>query len=260
MQNGEFIHTRKIPMSLRPMMTATILASLIAGSAHAQGQLALYANGEDLATLGFIAPKLTRDGWQLQFDHIFVTFGHATALLTDPPFNADSDETPTVEAAVDFEAVTQMTIDLVQGDADDRLLLENVHDVMPAHYNAMSWSIAPAEDGDFAGQSMVFIGTATKDGESVAFTLTSSDTHEYLCGEYVGDMRKGIVAEGGAADLEVTFHLDHIFGRADRDQSSDMNAAAIGFVAFAAGGEQVIDLSGLHIGHVGEGHCAVTFL
>jgi hypothetical protein len=45
----------------------------------------------------------------------------------------------------------------------------------------------------------------------------------------------------------------------DRGEADQMNIDARGFDAFAGGGEQQIDLAGLHIGHVGEGHCAVSY-
>jgi hypothetical protein len=116
----------------------------------------------------------------------------------------------------------------------------------------------PAQSGDWAGQSMVLVGTATRDGASVDFTLTSDATHDYTCGEYVGDARKGFVTAGSDAELELTFHLDHLFGRLDKEDADPMNIHALGFDAFAAGGTHQITLTGLHIGHVGEGHCAVS--
>lgn len=227
-------------------------------SAVAEGSLALFANGEALATDGFLALELTRDGWELRFDHIYVTLAGVSAFQTDPPYDAEAGGDPSVTVTVDFDAVAQTTIDLTETDGDGRVPLATVS-APEGHYNAVTWSVVPAQSGDWAGHSMVLIGTASRDGETVDFTLTSAESHDYVCGEYVGDARKGFVTAGAEADLELTFHLDHVFGRMDKGAADQMNIDAKGFEAFAAGGEQAIDLAGLHIGHVGEGHCAVSY-
>lgn len=227
-----------------------------AGSA-AEGELAIFANGEALATEGFTAPELTRDGWELRFDQVLVTVAGIAALQTDPPYGAAAGGAPDAAVTVALDTGGPVTIDLTETD-DGRVLIGSAT-APEGHYNAVAWSVVPAESGDWAGQSMVLVGTATRDGKAVPFTLTSSDTNDYVCGEYVGDERKGFVTAGGAADLELTFHLDHVFGRADKGADDPMNQGAIGFDAFESGGEQAIELAGLHIGHVGEGHCAVTY-
>ena len=43
------------------------------------GALHFQANGEELATEGFKAPKLTKDGWAIKFSHIYMS------LVTSPP-------------------------------------------------------------------------------------------------------------------------------------------------------------------------------
>lgn len=248
-------------MSLRKHLPTTAWAALFTVSAaciaNADGTLTLHANGEELATAGFLAPELTRDGWELRFDHVFVTLAGVAAFQTDPPYEATSGDTPDATVTVPFNALDHTTIDLTDTGADGRVNLGTASAPV-GHYNAIAWSVVPATTGDWVGQSIVLIGTAARDGETVPFTLISADTHAYLCGEYVGDERRGFVAAGGAADLELTFHLDHIFGRLDKSAADAMNLGALGFDAFAAGGTQVIELAGLHIGHVGEGHCAVT--
>ncbi len=223
-----------------------------------EGAISIYANGEALATEGFVDPELTRDGWTVKFSNIFVTIADVVALQSDPPFDAEAGGEPTAKVSVPVDLGGARTVDLVDADEDGRVLLGTV--AAPAgHYNAVSWSVVPAPEGDWAGQSVVFIGTATRGDRTVDFTLTSPDRHDYVCGEYIGDERKGFVTDGGTADLELTFHLDHIFGRQDKGADDPMNVGARGFDAFAEGGTQTIDLSGLHVGHVGEGHCAVGF-
>ncbi len=221
------------------------MAALNSFSAHA-GSLTLFASGEDLATEGFNAPKLTKDGWALEFTSIFATFDQITAWQTDPPFMAEGPEITGV--ALPFDG--PFTVDLV--DADDNDLVELATITAPAgHFNALSWALVPGDEGF----SLVFEGIARKDGQEVEFTLRSADAIAHACGEYLGDERKGFVTEGGEADLEITLHLDHLFGRADKADDDEVNLEAIGFAPFATGGEFDFSLDGLHLGHFGEGHC-----
>ncbi|MGY6632566.1 MAG: hypothetical protein ACXIU8_02350 [Alkalilacustris sp.] len=212
--------------------------------------LSLFASGEDLATEGFAAPRLTRDGWELRFSRVVATFDAVTAWRTDPPFTADGPDI--TGAALAFGG--PFTVDLADADDEDRVLLATL-DADTGFYNALSWTLAPAAEGAFEGFSLVFEGTARRDGTEVAFTLVTRDTLGHACGEYVGAARKGFVAAGQGGDLEITLHLDHLFGRADRPADGAMNTEALGFDAFAAGGVQEFSLQGLHVGHVGEGHC-----
>lgn len=213
------------------------------------GSLTLFATGEDLATEGFTAPELTKDGWALEFRSITATFDQITAWQTDPPFMADSAEI----AGTALPVAGPFTIDLVDADENDRVALTRV-DATPGHYNALSWALVPGADGF----SLVLDGIARKNGQEVAFTLRSADSMLHACGEYLGDARKGFVTDAAGSDLEITLHLDHLFGRADKPADDDMNLGAAGFDGFATGGVHDISLAGMHLGHVGEGHCHVT--
>ena len=231
-----------------------LLAVMAAAPATAgTGTLAVMANGEALAVEGFVAPTLTRDGWTLRFDRVLATVTDITAWRTDPPFEADG---PTIEG--DAVAVPGIhTLDLAATTDDGRVPVAAA-EAAAGHYNALSWSLVPASEGPFAGYSLVLVGTATRGGESVAFTLATRDSHAYACGEYVGEVRLGFLEAGGTAEVEMTFHLDHLFGRADLPQDDAMNVKALGFDRFAAGGMQSFALGDLHLAHVGEGHCHVA--
>ena len=136
--------------------------------------------------------------------------------------------------------------------------MAEVSDAPTGHYNAISWEMTKASSGPATGYSLVIIGTAEKDGRSVDFAINVDEECEYSCGEYVGDERKGILEQGGTADLEMTFHFDHIFGDADTPMDDDLNVSALGFDPFADAGESGqsdLDMAELHLGHVGEGHC-----
>lgn len=239
---------------MRRLLAAAALAALVQLPAAA-GTLTLFASGEDLATEGFAAPKLTRDGWALEFTRILATFDRITAFQTDPPFMADGPEIGGNPLAFDGP----FTVDLVAADARDLVELATI-DAPEGHFNALAWTLVRAAGGDAAGFSLVFEGIARRDGQEVAFTLTSADSVMHACGEYIGDERKGFVAAGRAAELEITLHLDHLFGRADKPADDPMNLEAPGFAPFASGGRHSISLDGLHLGHVGEGHCHVTLL
>lgn len=199
------------------------------------------------------APRLTKDGWALEFGRILATFDRVTAFRTDPPFMAEGPEITGAPLAFGGP----FTVDLVEADARDLVALATV-DAPEGHFNALAWALVPATGGEAEGHSLVFEGIARRDGQEVAFTLTTADSAMHACGEYIGDARKGFVTAGGAAELEITLHLDHLFGRADKPADDPMNLEAPGFEPFASGGRHALSLDGLHLGHVGEGHCHVT--
>jgi len=95
---------------------------------------------------------------------------------------------------------------------------------------------------------MLFIGTAEKDGEVIDFSLGIELEVAYLGGDFVGDIRKGILSAGDSAEVEMTFHLDHFFGRDDKDPDDPMNLEAFGFgplAELAVDGSVVVDLADL---------------
>jgi len=241
--------------SVLAMSVATaLLAGAVAATPLSAGTLQVFASGEDLATEGFQAPKRTKDNWSLSFDHIFVTLAEITAYQTSPPFAPQSDAAITATHEVTVSGTH--TVDLVTAADDEARVLVAELDAPPGHYNAISWRMAIAESGTAEGTSILFIGTATRDDQTFPFQLKVAEPLRYECGEYVGDQRKGFVQAGGVADVEMTFHLDHIFGREDKDADDPMNLEAPGFDPFSGGEESyAITMGDLHVGHAGEGHC-----
>ena len=223
------------------------------------GTLQFYANGEELITEGFLDPRLTKDGWSLTFSHAFVSLSDITAYQTDPPFDAHSDQPISAEEKVVLDGIH--VVDLAAGAEDDPPVLVGEDKNAPAgHYNALSWKMTADEQGLLSGYTMLLIGTAEKDGQKVDFQIRTAEESTYKCGEFVGDERKGFLQNQGTADLEITFHFDHIFGRADKDPDDPMNLEAPGFAPFADGSKvHDIELRGVHVGHAGEGHCAVEW-
>jgi hypothetical protein len=244
--------------SVFPMsVAAAFVAGTVAASPLTAGTLQLFASGEDLATEGFQAPERTKDGWSLVFDHIFVTLADITAYQTSPPFEPQSDMP--IMATDQVTVPGPVTVDLVtEADDEDRVLVAEVN-AQPGHYNAIAWRMEVADSGPAEGTSMLLIGTATRGDQTVPFRIAVPEPLRYECGEYVGDERKGFVEAGGIADLEMTFHLDHVFGREDKDGDDPMNLDAPGFEPFSGGPDVYpLTMGNLHVGHAGEGHCRVV--
>ncbi|MEO0533194.1 MAG: DUF4382 domain-containing protein [Cyanobacteria bacterium P01_A01_bin.123] len=236
------------------------------------GNLAVRANGEDFVRQGFVS----KDGWQISFDHVYVNLTEVTAYQSDPPFDPDGDVSP--EATVETLLIDEKTVDLAAGgDAAEPILVSEVA-APPGRYNALAWKMVPASDGPAAGQTLQLIGTAEKEGRTVNFILNVDQSYTYVCGDYVGAARKGILEAGGDADLEATFHFDHLFGDGEAPPDDAINVGALGFeplATLAADNSLEVDMATLEtqfsdedytlletaligLGHVGEGHCAET--
>ena len=80
-----------------------------------------------------------------------------------------------------------------------------------------------ADQGPAQGSTIVLEGTAEKEGRTVDFTMSFDQPLGYTCGQYVGDERKGILQGTEGAELETTFHFDHIFGDGDVPEADSLN-------------------------------------
>ncbi|MDJ0686928.1 MAG: DUF4382 domain-containing protein [Xenococcaceae cyanobacterium MO_188.B32] len=234
------------------------------------GTLALVANGEDFIRQGFVS----KDGWQINFDHAYVSLDRVNAYSSDPPFNPSGETQlkPTQTVSL-VDKIT--TVDLAEGEEDAEPILVTQTDAPVGTYNALSWKLVPAQEGSTQGNSIVLKGTASKDGREINFTIGFDRELEYTCGEYVGENRKGIVLAANMAQVETTFHFDHIFGDNSLPAEDALNQEAIGFEPFASlaqNGQLKVNQSDLAkklnseeyaklqqaitgLGHVGEGHC-----
>ncbi len=232
------------------------------------GTLVFVADGEEHAREG----TSSKDGWDIVFEHAYVTLTDIIAYQTDPPYDVEDGWSIEYDHMVGLPG--EHTVDLADPGSDPATV-GAVQEALEGHYNALSWNIVRAGSGPAEGYTMIFIGTAEKDGESVDFTLRFDREIAYQGGEYVGDVRKGILEPAGEAEMEMTFHFDHFFGRADKDADDPMNVDALGFDPLAAlATDGAIDMSMadleesleagdyakleailLHFGHVGEGHC-----
>lgn len=253
-----------------PATTTTEDTSPTVTDATETGTLALLGNAEERPQVGFTSV----DGWALSFDHIYVHFSDLRAYQVDPPYDY-STLTPIQGAQVEVSFPDQ-TVDLVTGDEDNPTVpIATLTDAPTGHYNAISWQMTPAPDGPSAGSSLVIIGTAERDGETIAFTLNLEKEFSYYCGEFIGDERQGILAAGEAAEVEATLHFDHLFGEGSKPADDPINQTALGFdplAALAVDGQVEVDFATLQavltpadlerlesslaaLGHAGEGHC-----
>ena len=244
--------------------------------AQGQATLNLVANGEDFVRQGFV----TKDGWTMSFDRLDVNLAEVTAYQMDGAFKPK--ETDTLDGLEYQEKVslvdTPQMVDLAEGEADATPILVTNAEVTPGFYNAVVWKVDTASpDSPLAGKTMVMQGTATKDDKVINFDISLNRPIQYLCGEYVGDNRKGIVEADSPGELETTFHFDHVFGDAETSPDDALNVDALGFEPLAqlasansltiddatltqklsAEDQEKLTKAIIGLGHVGEGHCAV---
>jgi hypothetical protein len=239
------------------------------------GTLIFTANGEEFIREGFVC----KDGWELSFDHAYVTLASISAFQTEPPYDTSQGWGIDEMAVKRVDLGGAYTLDLAASDADP-VVVGEVDAVTAGRYNALYWELVRAHTGPSEGYVVLLIGKAEKDGVAIDFSLGLDKEVAYLGGEYVGDERKGILQAGGIADVEMTFHFDHLFGDFGEDQDNDINVEALGFgplAALASDGKFEVSLSELqtllssedyqlleavmtHLAHVGEGHCLASFL
>ncbi|MGB3518196.1 MAG: hypothetical protein WBA43_17185 [Elainellaceae cyanobacterium] len=241
-------------------------------AASADGEsstLVIRANGEDFVRQGFT----TKDGWEIEFENLDVSLADITAAQTDPPFDPEAGTEFQSKAEVKVEEA--QVIDLAEGDDSAEPILVSEVEAPAGRFNALAWRMVPAPSGPPEGYSIWMQGTATKEGETVPFTVKVDEELAFTCGDFVGDERKGILTAGEEADVEATFHFDHLFGDGGAPADDGINTGALGFeplAALAENGAVDVDSAALQaglsdadyqtflsvlpsLGHVGEGHC-----
>lgn len=241
------------------------------------GTLIVTANGEDFVRQGFT----TKDGWQIDFNNVYVTFNDIEVFQADPPFEPEKQTQPASKQTIKVAMDTPITVDLAAGDETaEPIVVTELKDSPGGRYNALGWQMVAPTDGPAAGYPLMLVGTATKENESIDFQIQIEETLGFICGDFIGDDRKGFLSEGGTAEVEATFHFDHLFGDSDAPASDDINTGALGFepiAALAENGEVSLTSKDLQqnlskedyqtlqallpsLGHVGEGHCRETQL
>lgn len=242
--------------------------------AQGEGSLEIQANGEDFVRQGFTSV----DGWALSFTQVNATFGNIAAYQTDPPFDATGEDDPQIQQQV--TQIEPVAVDLAAGEADAAPIAVATLPAPAGHYNALAWSLVrPADTPD--AYPLVMQGQATQGDRTLPFTLQLEQELSFLCGDYVGDDRKGFVQPGQTGTVEMTLHFDHLFGDATLPPEDELNQGALGFGPIAAleaenpatpenplvvtesvlrsrlspADQAKLDTILLNLGHVGEGHC-----
>jgi len=232
------------------------------------GTLVFTANGEDFVRNGMIS----KDGWEISFDHVYVTLSDITGYQTDPPYDPDESDTITSDVKASINEV--ITVDLAEGDENASPIYISEVAALPGHYNGLSWNQVKAPEGTHKGYSLVIIGNAKKDDTSLPFQLNFDKEYGYKAGEYLGDTRKGFVKTDDSSNVEITMHFDHLFGDGNSPADDGLNVHALGFdpifklaedgrieldyntLASAITEDELMKLNKIlsSFGHVGEGH------
>jgi len=166
------------------------------GAIAETGTLAFVANGEDFVREGMSS----KESWNISFDHAYITLADIKAYQTDPPY--DTGQGWDFEYKEMVELAGKFTVDLASPDADPAPVRQ-ADNVPAGHYNAISWTMARADSGPSEGYALLIVGTGEKDGEIINFSLGFEQEVAYLGGDYIGDVRKGILNPGGSAEIEV---------------------------------------------------------
>lgn len=229
-------------------------------AAQSTGAIVFAANGEDFVRRGFV----DKQGWSISFDKLYVNIGDVVAYM---PVGKK------LSAVLDGEH----WVDLAQGDDDaEPIEIGRIDSVPAGNYQSLRFGLTRAESGEYKGCTIVMIGEARKDTATVAFTIRLDEEMDFDGREgFVGDEIKGVLKPGGSTTVEITFHFDHLFGDNEAPQDDHVNTGAVGFDFFndlaehgvvnvtqararSAEGYATLLKAIWTLGHLGEGHCAVS--
>ncbi|MBS0015606.1 MAG: hypothetical protein KFF72_04435, partial [Arthrospira sp. SH-MAG29] len=98
------------PMGLVGCAPETETANEIVTNGEEGGTLTLIADAEDRMREGFVS----KDGWELTFNHVYVTFDNIRAYQAQSPFDPDTESQPNAITFVEL-LNSPMTVDLVGG-------------------------------------------------------------------------------------------------------------------------------------------------
>ena len=235
-----------------------LFASSCSKAPQGSGTIIFTANGEDFVREGFVE----KNGWDVSFDKVYVNIVNPTAY--------NSEGLKSILKGAFFT-------DLAEGEKDaDPIIVGKTEKVPHGNYQSLKFSIKRAKSGEFKDYSIVMIGTAKKGKETVNFTIKLDEEIDFDGKEgFVGDEIKGLLAENGETDVEMTFHFDHIFGDKEAAADDHINAGSVGFDFFNAYTKDgVLDVSQdmlkeaadysklikalSSLGHLGEGHCEAS--
>lgn len=240
------------------LFNLTIILTLLLGcSSKNNGKLVFKANGEDFVRDGFVG----KNNWRIDFDNLFVNIANIKAYNTGK----------NLEASLNKE----YWIDLKSPDSNGLVTVDTLKNVKPGNYQSLNFELKKASDGEYKNYSIVLIGKAKKNNQTIPFKIKLDEELLFVGKEgYVGDEIKGLLKEKGTAETEMTFHFDHIFGDNSSPATDHVNTGSVGFDffnKFAKDGKVDVTQQELKstknyktfiksiwtLGHLGEGHCDV---
>ncbi len=228
----------------------------------ATGTIIFTANGEDFVRNGFV----DRSNWHLQFDTVLVNLVSPTAYSHLEPLDSQ---------VLDG----RHPVDLAAGDENAApVVVGMVNNAPVGNYLSLRFGLRRLNDGPYRGASIVLIGTATRNTDTVPFTIRLSEELDFDGKEgYVGRDVKGVLPPDDSTTVEMTFHFDHIFGDSEAPADDHINTGSVGFEffhRFVENGRVDIQQEKLKdepeyekllsaittLGHLGEGHCEATVI
>lgn len=218
------------------------------------GTLIFNANGEGFVHDGF----KSEDGWNIEFDHVFVNIEGSTAYQvaedsSKAARHAGHPHSDIPEGAAHIALSGQYFLDLKQTGDNPVFEVGRIENAPIGNYNYLNFNIVQIPDdasgdaADYTGYSLILIGVATY-GDPVTENINFSIKLEeeltfYNCGPLLDldedGTNDGVLAAGGEAKTEMTFHFDHIFGDwgetgddPEPTDSEEINFWGIGFNPF----------------------------
>ena len=94
-----------------------------------KGTIQFDANGEDFVREGFVS----KDGWQIDFDHVYITLSDIAGYQTEPAYDPHSGGD--IEAKAEAALAGRYTVDLAEGGTDaDPIRIGEVTGAPAGHY------------------------------------------------------------------------------------------------------------------------------
>ena len=188
---------------------------------------------------------LSKDGWQLSFEHFYVNFyGPIAVQIVEEevkggeiiPLHPGHPHNDIPEGSA-YEALTgDFFVDLSAGQTP--IDIGMIEGVAVGNYNRLYFSIRTAQEdsrdliSDYLGYSIVMIGVAKKDGQSLPFVIYLVNAFSFY--ECPVETPEGVVGDGDAAHIRISLRIEHVFGDGRYgSEEGTVNPGAAGFQPFA---------------------------
>jgi len=250
------MNNKKLNFLIGIILTGAVLFFISCASKNST--LVFKANGEDFVRQGFI----DKQGWSISFDKLFVNLSDITAYNKKENLKTSLAGEYLVDLAKGSESAEPITVGEVKTKA--------------GNYQSLKFRLKRANQGEYKGYTIIMIGTAKKANNTIPFEIKLDEEMLFDGKEgYVGDKIKGVLKENDSADVEMTFHFDHIFGDIEAEKDDHINTGSVGFDffnRFQKDGQVKVSQTELKneteyktlihaiwtLGHLGEGHCDVS--